>query len=82
MDLQYISNEHGETTAVIIPIQEWNNLTARHEDLKELSKETKPDRENPPKKKPSDFAGIITKEQAQEMHNYLKKTRGEWDRDI
>ncbi|MEO6684689.1 MAG: hypothetical protein ABIN24_01945 [Dyadobacter sp.] len=82
MDLQYISNERGEKTAVIIPIQEWNNLTAKHEDLKELSEEVKPTEEISQKKKPSDFIGIISKEEAEEMHNYLRKTRGEWDRDF
>ena len=82
MDLQYISNEHGEKTAVIIPIQEWNNLTARHEDLKELSEEVKLVKDIPQKKKPSDFVGILSKEEAEEMQNYLRKARGEWDRDF
>ena len=82
MDLQYISNEHGEKTAVIIPIQEWNNLTARHEDLKELSEEVKLVKDIPQKKKPSDFVGILSKEEAEEMQNYLRKARGEWDRDL
>ena len=82
MDLQYISNEHGEKTAVIIPIQEWNNLTARHEDLKELSEEVKIVKDIPQKKKPSDFVGILSKEEAEEMQNYLRKARGEWDRDF
>ena len=77
MDLQYISNEHGEKTAVIIPIQEWNNLTARHEDLKELSEEVKLVKDIPQKKKPSDFIGIMSKEEAEEMNDYLKKARGE-----
>ncbi|GLU53169.1 hypothetical protein [Dyadobacter frigoris] len=82
MDLQYISNEHGEKTAVIIPIQEWNNLTAKHEDLKELAEEVKPTEGISQKKKPSDFIGIMSKEEAEEMNNYLKKARGEWDRDF
>lgn len=82
MDLQYISNEHGEKTAIIIPIQEWNNLTAKHEDLKELSDKAKHKVENIQMKKPSDFVGIISKEEAEEMQNYLRKTRGEWDRDF
>lgn len=82
MDLQYISNERGEKTAVIIPIQEWNNLTAKHEDLKELSEEVKSIKGLVQKKKPSDFIGIVSKEEAEEMQDYLKKARGEWDRDF
>jgi hypothetical protein len=27
--LQYITNEHGETTAVIIPIEDWLGITNR-----------------------------------------------------
>ena len=82
MNLQYISNEHGEKTAVIIPIQEWNNLTAKHEDLKELSDEATQKQRSLKKIKPSDFVGIISKEEAEEMQSYLKKARGEWDRDF
>lgn len=50
MDLQYISNERGEKTAVIIPIQEWNNLTAKHEDLKEMTEQAKSVDKTVPKK--------------------------------
>ena len=82
MDLQYISNEHGEKTAVIIPIQDWNNMTAKHEDLKELSDQVKQEERSSKKMKPSDFVGIISKEEAEEMQIYLKKVRGEWDRDF
>ena len=39
MELQYISDNAGNHTAVIIPIAEWNNITAKHEDLKELVSE-------------------------------------------
>jgi len=81
MDLQYISNEHGEKTAVIIPIKEWN-ITAKHEDLKDLDEQNKPVKLNSDKKKPSDFVGMISKEEAVEMQEYLKKARGEWDRDF
>jgi hypothetical protein len=78
MELQYISDEAGNHTAVIIPIAEWNNITAKHEDLKELTEE--PKKEN--KKKPSDFAGTLTNEEAEKFHKYLKQARSEWDRNI
>ncbi|KOS07770.1 hypothetical protein AM493_18215 [Flavobacterium akiainvivens] len=33
MKLQYISDSEGNTTAVVIPIEEWNQMKARHTDL-------------------------------------------------
>ena len=81
MDLQYISNENGEKTAIIIPIEDWNTITARHEDLKEM--EDKVLKFKPLKrKKPSDFVGIISNQEADEMQEYLKKARSEWNRDF
>ena len=73
MDLQYISDSNGKHTAVIIPIDEWNNITTKHQDLKTLDK---------PKKKPSDFRGCISKETADKLNEYVKQSREEWERDI
>ena len=81
MDLQYISNENGEKTAIIIPIEDWNSITAKHEDLKEMEEKVSRS-EIPLKRKPSDFVGIISGQEADEMQQYLKKVRGEWDRDF
>jgi len=33
MSVQYITNEKGKQTAVIIPIEEWRQLKAEHEKL-------------------------------------------------
>jgi hypothetical protein len=33
MKLQYISDSEGNTTAVGIPIEEWNQMKAKHTDL-------------------------------------------------
>lgn len=33
MSVQYITNEKGKQTAVIIPIKEWKELKAEHEKL-------------------------------------------------
>ena len=78
MDLQYISDTDGRQTAVIIPIQDWHDLTAKHEDLRDLEKiEPIPER-----KKPSHYRGCISPELANELHEYTQKARKEWDRDI
>lgn len=71
MDLQYISDSNGKHTAVIIPIDEWNNITTKHQDLKTL---------NEPKKKPSDFVGCISKETAQKMIADIELSRSQWER--
>jgi hypothetical protein len=34
----------------------------------------------PGAKKPSDFAGTLSKEQGEKFHEYLKQARNEWDR--
>ncbi len=79
MELQYISDGAGNHTAVIIPIAEWNNITAKHEDLKELMDEPE---KKAIKRKPSDFAGTLSNEEAEKFHEYLKQARSEWDRNI
>ena len=33
MSMQYITNEKGQQTAVIVPIEEWQQLKAEHEKL-------------------------------------------------
>ena len=36
MSLQYIQDVNGATTAVVIPIDEWNKITEKYIDLEEL----------------------------------------------
>lgn len=73
MSLQYISDTQGRHTAVVIPIEDWNTLTARHKDLKSLEK---------PTRKPSDFVGCISEETAQQMIADIERSRDEWERTI
>jgi len=75
MNLQYISDNSGKTTAVVISISDWEVLTQKYSDLKQMT--ALPDK----KKKPSDFAGILTKKEAEEMQQYLTEARKQWDRD-
>ena len=35
MKLQYISDSEGKTTAVVIPIDQWNEMKSRHIDLED-----------------------------------------------
>jgi hypothetical protein len=78
MPMQYIHDDSGQTTAVIIPIAEWKNITSRHQDLKELEKKQAPSK----KMRPSDFAGALSQEGYQALNEHIKQARKEWDRDF
>jgi hypothetical protein len=78
MDLQYISDTQGKHTAVIIPIEEWNNITEKHQDLKMLEKPEK----KTIKAKPSDFIGTLSKEDGEKMQNDIEESRKEWERNF
>ena len=41
MDLQYLSDADGKHTAVVIPIEDWRDLTTKHEELKKLEQKSK-----------------------------------------
>lgn len=79
MPMQYIKDNKGKTTAVIIPIEEWKELTSRHEDLIQLEQKAVATTEK--KIKPSDFAGILSEDAYQSITQHIKKERDEWDRD-
>jgi hypothetical protein len=36
MNLQYLQDNNGNTTAVVIPIDEWNRFTEKYNDIEEL----------------------------------------------
>ena len=78
--LQYISDDYGRRTAVIIPIQDWNKITQKHKDLLDLTPETKT---SSAKNKLSEIvAGSISPETADAMLAEVKQMREEWERDI
>ncbi|MGV8094273.1 MAG: hypothetical protein AB2L24_20635 [Mangrovibacterium sp.] len=74
MALQYLLDNSGKTTAVVIPISDWEVITRKHSDLKKMT--VLPCK----KQKPSDFAGILTKGEAEKMQQYLTEARKQWDR--
>jgi hypothetical protein len=80
MNLQYVSDAQGRHTAVLIPIDDWNELTAQRQALEKVGEDLK----KPEKifKKPSDFRGTLTSDEADKYLVYLKQARSEWDRDI
>jgi hypothetical protein len=74
MPLQYITDAAGERTAVLIPINEWELITRKHEDLKSL--ETRAAKH---KVKLSDLAGKLSYKTAEAMLNYVEEGRNEWE---
>ncbi len=78
MNVQYLSDAKGRHTAIVIPIEEWQTITARHPDLEELGKS----KQDTNRRKPSDFIGSISRETAQKMITDIDRSRGEWERAI
>lgn len=73
MSVQYLSDAQGRHTAIVIPIEEWNTLTAKHEDLKTLEK---PKQESA-QPKPSVFRESISKKTADELLQHTEQARTE-----
>jgi hypothetical protein len=40
------------------------------------------EKQAPATKKPSDFFGTLSKEEGEQFHQYITKTRNEWERNI
>lgn len=73
MELQYISDNQGHPTAVIVPIEEWMKITNNKMELPE---------QKLAKRKASEFRGIFSKEEGERFNNYLTKARSEWERNF
>ncbi len=74
MPLQYLQNEKGQTTAVLIPIEEWKAITLKHADLALLEK--------PAAKKnikASDFKGILSSQITEALQQHIQQSRDQWD---
>jgi hypothetical protein len=74
MPLQYITDASGINTAVLIPINEWELLTRKHEDLKNMGK-----KQEGTKQRLSQLAGKLSNSTADEMLNYVSNSRNEWE---
>jgi hypothetical protein len=77
MNLQYLKDDNNTTTAVVIPISDWEEITRTHQDIN-LMIEVKTT--NVQKLKPSDFFGTLTKEDGERMQAHVTKSRNEWER--
>ena len=70
MELQYISDESGKHTAVVIPIEDWENMLHMNKPLKTLI---------PKKNKLSDkFQGKLDEKVAEDINHYIYQSRKKW----
>ena len=74
MRLQLIQDGFGNNTGVFVPINDWNTIIQKHEDLKALV-----NIEQSPKIKLSELAGKISHQTAEEMQKYVAESRDEWE---
>lgn len=74
MRLQVIKDGYGNNTGIFVPITDWDTITQKHQDLKELV-----NIEPVPKKKLSQLAGSLSKETGEAMLKDVKESRSEWE---
>ena len=74
MRLQIIQDEHGQNTGVFIPINDWNTIVKKHNDLKELI-----NIEPTAKRKLSELVGKLSHETAQAMQKHVAESRNAWE---
>ena len=74
MSLQVIQDGFGQNTGIFVPINDWNTIIQKHEDLKALV-----NIEPVAKKKLSELAGKLSHETAQAMQKYVVESRNEWE---
>ena len=79
MPLQYLKDNHNNTTAVVIPIKDWEKITRIHQDIPAILESNTPSIK---KIKPSDYRGSISKEMADKLNNYIEQSRNEWRNSI
>ena len=77
MELQYISDGAGNQTAVVIPIKDWNSITAKYEDLKDFE-----NNKNTSNCKSAGFRGCISKETTLKKIADTDQSRSKSERNI
>ena len=79
MALQYLKDDHNNTTAVVVPISDWEKIIQAHQDINLM---LIPEKNGDTKIKPSDYRGSISKETAVKLNAYVDQSREEWSNDI
>lgn len=79
MALQYLKDDNNNTTAVVVPIGDWEKITQIHQDINLM---LIPKKNTDTKIKPSDYRGCISKETADKLNAHVEQSRNEWSNDI
>lgn len=74
MSLQIIKDGYGKDTGVFVPINDWEIIIQKYEDLKALV-----DIDPSPPKKLSELAGKLSHQTAKEMQKFVTESRTEWE---
>lgn len=74
MSIQVIKDGNGNDTGIFIPINDWDTITRKHEDLKLLVNIA-----HTPKKTMADFWAILSDATAEDLHKQTLQSRKEWD---
>jgi hypothetical protein len=74
MSLQVIKDGYGKSTGIFIPMSDWEIITQKHEDLKQMVPG-----EPSSKRKLSEYAGTLSHETAKAMLKYVEESRDEWE---
>lgn len=75
MPLQYLKDKHNKTTAVVIPIREWEKIIETHEDINLILQP----QTHLSKKTMKDFRGCISDETANALLEHVMQSRDEWE---
>lgn len=79
MSLQYLKDNHNNTTAIVIPISGGERITQTYQDIY-LMLQTKTEATR--KKKPSDYRGCLSSETADKLNTHIEQSRHEWNNDF
>lgn len=71
--MQFVKDNTGAATAVIIPIKEWKQIISKHQDLKQLEQRLTMQPEK--KLKPSDYAGSLSEEGYEALKEHIKQAQ-------
>jgi hypothetical protein len=73
MRIQVLQDGFGNNTGVYIPMNDWNIISQKHQDLKELVTIPKT------KRKISELAGLLSSETANAMLKEVEESRKNWE---
>ena len=79
MPLQYLKDNYNNTTAVVVPIRDWEKITKAHQDINLM---LQPSTDAEKKIKPSDYRGCISAATADKINAHIEQSRNKWNNDI